>query len=108
MHRWKIRDKVSSGGISTESNAVRRCACSFDGKQAGKEDQQCNDDRMARSKCWSNSIWSFDYRDFGYRELEMSRTPTIGVPKSRNAKSQYNLNRWIKENLDRRSKKKTW
>jgi hypothetical protein len=42
-------------------------------------------------------FWSFDYRDFGYRELEMSRTPTIGAPKSRNEKSQYNLNRWIKE-----------
>jgi hypothetical protein len=27
----------------------------------------------------------------------MSRTPTTGVPKSRNAKLQYNLNRWIKE-----------
>jgi hypothetical protein len=40
---------------------------------------------------------SFDYQDFGYRELEMSRTPTTGVPKSRNAKSQYNLNRWIKD-----------
>ena len=35
---------------------MQRCACSFDGKQAGKEDQQCNDDQMERSKCWSNSI----------------------------------------------------
>jgi hypothetical protein len=42
-------------------------------------------------------FWSFDYWDFGYRKLEMSRTPTTGVPKSRNVKSQYNLNRWIKE-----------
>jgi hypothetical protein len=42
-------------------------------------------------------FWSFDYRYFGYRELEMSRTLTIGVPKSRNEKSQYNLNRWIKD-----------
>jgi hypothetical protein len=40
---------------------------------------------------------SFDYQDFGYRELEMSRTPTIGVSKSQNVKSQYNLNRWIKD-----------
>jgi hypothetical protein len=40
---------------------------------------------------------SFDYRDFGYWKLEMSRTPTTGVPKSRNAKSQYNLNHWIKD-----------
>jgi hypothetical protein len=52
-------NKVSSGGINAESNAVRRCACSFDGKQAGKEDQQRNDDRMERSKCWSNSISEF-------------------------------------------------
>jgi hypothetical protein len=40
---------------------------------------------------------SFDYRDFGYQELEMLRTPTIGVPKSQNAKSKYNLNHWIKD-----------
>jgi hypothetical protein len=26
MHRWKNKNKVSSGGISSESNAVRRCA----------------------------------------------------------------------------------
>jgi hypothetical protein len=56
MHRWKNTNKVSSGGINTELNTVQRCACSFDAKQAGKEDQQCNDDRMERSKCWSKSI----------------------------------------------------
>jgi hypothetical protein len=68
---------------------MRRYACSFDGKQAGKEDQQRNDDRIARSKFWSNFISEFfDYRDFGYRELEMSRTPTSGVPKCRNAKTR--------------------
>jgi hypothetical protein len=27
----------------------------------------------------------------------MSRTPTTGVSKLRNEKSQYNLNRWIKD-----------
>jgi hypothetical protein len=49
-------NKVRSGGINVESNAVRRSACSFDGKQESKEDQQHNNDRMERSKCWSNSI----------------------------------------------------
>jgi hypothetical protein len=56
MHRWKNTNKVSSGGINAELNTVQRCDFSFDGKQAGKEDQQHNDDRMERSKCWSNSI----------------------------------------------------
>jgi hypothetical protein len=84
MHQWKIRDKVSLGGISTESNVVRRCPCSFDGKQAGKEDQQCNDDRMARSKCWSNFILEFrlpgfripgvgDFKNSHYKSLEVAK-----------------------------------
>jgi hypothetical protein len=79
MHRWKNRDKVSSGGISAESNAVRRCACSFDGKQAGKEDQQRNDDRMARSKCWSNSISEFRLPGF--------RIPGVGDVKNSHYRS---------------------
>jgi hypothetical protein len=76
-------NKVSSGGINTESNAVRRCACSLDGKQAGKEDQQRNDDRMARSKCWSNSISEFRLPGFwipGDWRSQVSR-PLTGVPK---------------------------
>jgi hypothetical protein len=36
--------------ISVESHAVQECACSFDGKQAGKEDQQCRDNGMERSE----------------------------------------------------------
>jgi hypothetical protein len=69
MHRWQNRKKVSSGGISVESNIVRRCACSFDGKQPRKEDQQCNDDRMERSKCWSNSISEFRLSGFWILEV---------------------------------------
>jgi hypothetical protein len=36
--------------ISTESHAVQECACSFDGKQEGKEDQQHRDNGMERSE----------------------------------------------------------
>jgi hypothetical protein len=63
---------------------MRRCACSFDGKQAGKEDQQHNDDRMERLKCWSNSILEFQLLGFQilgvgyvknshYRSLEVAK-----------------------------------
>jgi hypothetical protein len=34
--------------ISTESHAVQECACSFDGKQVGKEDQQRRDNGLER------------------------------------------------------------
>jgi hypothetical protein len=80
MHRWKNRDKVSSGGISAELNAVQRPTCSFNGKQVGKEDQQHNDDRMERSKCWSISISEFRLPRFqipGVGDVKNSQNPEV-------------------------------
>jgi hypothetical protein len=51
MQRWKNRDNVSSQ--KRKCNGARRvqeCACSFDDKQAGKEDQQRKDNGMERSE----------------------------------------------------------
>jgi hypothetical protein len=36
--------------ISAESHAMQECAVSFDGKHAGKEDQQHMDNGMERSE----------------------------------------------------------
>jgi hypothetical protein len=80
----------------------RVCVFFIDGKY---QDQQCNDNRMARSeektpgvkevthdkndeivKCKTTT-----FRGFGYRELEVSRTLTTRMSKRRNVKHRNTL-----------------
>jgi hypothetical protein len=76
-----------------------------DDKQEDKEDQQTG--RQGRTTTIERQdqsvdptpFQSFDYRDFRYQELGMSRTLTTGVPKSRNPKSQNAKSRNVKDSI---------
>jgi hypothetical protein len=59
-----------------------------------------NQDRQIKDEIWTVHLYGHvaarkPYRQFGVRDFRMQRTMTTKTPKSRDAKSRYNLNRQI-------------